>query len=140
MFQALTTNTDLNRPVIHPNAYLLRSPIVASLDRQLGYFGAARFVIFTYDARTESVLWNDGESSGYGSGAWRPYVDHVEPLARQLEINLTGKSGSYVLLIDRSAQKAYFTRHDRAEVLIRNQDRRVIVSAAYFGALSAGDF
>jgi hypothetical protein len=99
----------------------------AGLDRRLGYFGEARFVMFYYEPRGEEVLWNDGRSYGFASGAWCMFTERIIPLAVRHGFNLGpgaagGTSGggqaaaaaTDALVVDRLTGRAYFARRDAA--------------------------
>jgi hypothetical protein len=88
----------------------------ARLDRQLGYFGDARFCMFHFDVRTDGVIWNDGRSYGFGAGAWRPFDEHIAPLAQNY-----GADHRHALVIDRETRTAYFTPLPAAEQMVADQ-------------------
>ena len=46
----------------------------SSLDRKLGYFGNAQFVVFSFHPTAGEVIWNDGRSSGFGAGGWQNFL------------------------------------------------------------------
>lgn len=90
--------------------------VAARLDRQLGYFGGSRFCMFRFDPRTDGVIWNDGRSYGFGAGAWRPFDEHIAPLAR-----MYGADHRHALVIDRETRTAYFTPVSAAERIVAEQ-------------------
>lgn len=88
----------------------------ARLDRQLGYFGDARYCLFYFDHQVEGVVWKDGRSYGFGAGAWRPFDEHIVPLAE-----MHGADSSHALIIDREGPAAYFAPRTTAERLVTEQ-------------------
>ena len=110
------------RTGLSPEAVVLREPLPDGLDRQLGYFGNARYCLFYFDPRAESAVWNDGRSYGFGLGSWRAFGDCVEPLAQRYGVTLGGgRSGGSVLVIDRRDRSAYFVAWRKAEQLVGEQ-------------------
>jgi hypothetical protein len=94
------------------------------LDRQLGYFGEARYCMFYFDQCADGLMWMDGHGYGFGSGAWRAFADRVEPLAPRYGVTLgRSQDGGGVLLIDRREARAYFADWPTAEALISTQGR-----------------
>lgn len=97
----------------------IAAAVPARLDKELGYFGEARFCFFYYDAQADGVVWKDGRSYGFGAGAWRPFDEQIEPLARAQGVALGGRRPQdHVLLIDRLRRAAYFTPRSTAERII----------------------
>ena len=89
-------------------------------DRSLGYVGDARFVVFRYEPRGEEVVWDDGDTYGFGAGGWRDFLDRVAPLADRVGINLgLGWGGDAaavaVLVLDRHSGSAYFASRRSAD-------------------------
>lgn len=93
------------------------------IDRQLGYFGDARFVLFYYEPRGEEVIWKDGRSYGFGTGAWDTFFREIAPLAEShgVRVGDNASAGKDVLLVDRVRRSAYFAQRDRAERLVAEQ-------------------
>ena len=93
------------------------------IDRALGYFGQSRFVFFYFEPRGEEVVWNDGHSYGFATGAWVVFDRKISPLARSHGVNLgdADGEGGHVLLIDRMTGEAYFAPRDQAERLVCQQ-------------------
>ena len=107
----------------------LPRPLPAGTDRRLGYFGEGRFVAFHYEPRGEEVVWDDGRSYGFASGAWCYFADRVAPLAERHGFHLGfdpagAHPASDVLLIDRLAGRAYFAPRDTARRLLGRPRRR----------------
>lgn len=113
------------RPV-HPHVEFpadfipLPEPLSGWTDRSLGYVGDARFVMFRYEPRGEEVVWNDGETYGFGAGGWCDFLDRVAPLADRSGVNLgLGWGGptpaTAVLVLDRHSGAAYFASRRSAE-------------------------
>lgn len=103
------------------------APRLAYLERQLGYFGGARYVAFRYEPRGEEVVWDDGRSSGFGTGGWQTFLDQVAPAAADCGANV-GAGGAdapatHVLLIDRTTRQAFFAERAAAEALLAWQGR-----------------
>ena len=96
---------------------LVADPRIAGMDRKLGYYGRARFVIFYYEARGEDVMWKDGTSCGFGSGAWRIFFDEIGPLATHFKADIGSSelAGAHALLIDREKRVGYFARRQSAD-------------------------
>ena len=89
-------------------------------DRSLGYVGDARFVAFRYEPRGEEVVWDDGDTYGFGAGGWRDFLDRVAPLADRVGVNLGLNWGGdaaavAVLVLDRHSGSAYFASRRSAE-------------------------
>jgi hypothetical protein len=99
---------------------------LASLDRVLGYFGNARFVCFRYEPRGEEVVWNDGQSYGFGSGGWQAFHQYVAPAARMCGADDLAD----VLVLDRTDRRAYFASRAAAEAFVARQSRPVWESLA----------
>lgn len=97
--------------------------MLPGVERKLGYFGQARFVLFYYEPRGEEVLWKDSWSYGFGTGAWAYFMDQVVPLARRYGVDLGSSegSGSEVLIIDRFNGRAYFADRKSAERFLARQ-------------------
>ena len=94
-------------------------------ERELGYFGDARYVAFRYEPRAEDVMWRDDRSFGISTGAWQTFLDEIQPLAELYDVNVgsNGRAASHVLLIDRTRQSAYFAPRQSAEAfLARRRD------------------
>ena len=93
------------------------------IDRALGYFGQSRFVFFYFEPRGEEVVWNDGRSYGFATGAWLTFGERVIPLARRCGAHVGDGDGrgEHVLLIDRVTGHAYFAPRDLAERLVAEQ-------------------
>jgi hypothetical protein len=101
-----------------PSEFLLISePLYPWLDRKLGYFGDAPFVLFYYEPRGDGVAWNDGRCHGFEAGAWYAFVEQIAPLMDLYEVNLGSSvaEGPDVLLIDRVQGQAYFAEHKEAQ-------------------------
>ena len=103
----------------------LDRPLYDGIDRKLGYFGEGRYVLFYYEPRGEEVIWDDGRSYGFGLGAWRTFLEHIEPLTRRYGVDLGygDEPQKHALVIDRDAHEAYFARRDSAKALVRTQRR-----------------
>jgi hypothetical protein len=86
-------------------------------ERELGYFGDARYVAFRYEPRAEDVMWRDDRSFGISTGAWQAFLDEIQPLADLYDVNVgsNGRPATHVLLIDRTCQSAYFAPRESAE-------------------------
>lgn len=95
-------------------------------DRELGYFGQERFVMFYYEPRGQDVIWADGRSSGFGTGGWQYFLDEIEPLARRmgLDAGSTTSRGRHALVLDRHFGHAYFADRGEAEAFVNNQGTR----------------
>jgi hypothetical protein len=118
------------QPVMVREAVLVHEPLPHGLDRQLGYFGHARYCLFYFEPRAESAVWNDGRSYGFGPGSWLPFSDWVEPLAHRCGVTLgSRRSGGNVLVIDRQDRSAYFVAWRVAEQLIIAQHRTAALQA-----------
>ena len=92
------------------------------IDRTLGYFGESRFVFFYFEPRGEEVVWNDGHSYGFATGAWVTFDRKISPLARSCGVNLdAGGESGHVLLIDRMTGQAYFAPREQAERFVSEQ-------------------
>src|SRR6185312_10571612 len=90
---------------------------VSSLGRRLGYFGNARFVVFSFHPMACEVIWNDGRSSGFGGGGWRTFLSECVPAARRVGAHLGSQDGVgvEVLLLDRTRGKTYAVVRECAE-------------------------
>lgn len=129
----LISNATFRRPVLPINRTIggsatelpadfvrLIESLADNCDRQLGYFGAGRFVAFRYEPRAEDVIWEDERSFGIGTGAWQAFFDEVQPLADLYSVNV-GNSGAaagrpdHVLVFDRVGHTAYFAPRSSAE-------------------------
>jgi hypothetical protein len=95
----------------------------AQIDRQLGYFGRARFVAFRYEPRAEDVMWSDESSFGIATGAWQIFHDDVEPIANLYDVNIGGekKQAESVLLYDRIRATGYFASRQAAEAFLERR-------------------
>src|SRR5689334_9663023 len=95
------------------------------LDRRLGYCGHARFVFFYYEPLGEEVVWNDGRSYGFGTGAWGTFMQQVARLADRCRVNVGSEraANTHVLLIDREGQAAYFVPEWEAERFLTQRAR-----------------
>ena len=92
------------------------------MDRALGYFGQSRFVFFYFEPRGEEVVWNDGHSYGFATGAWVMFDRKILPLARSYGVNLgEGCGEGHVLLVDRMTGQASFAPRREAERLVCEQ-------------------
>ncbi|HEX2973493.1 MAG TPA: hypothetical protein VHP11_14255 [Tepidisphaeraceae bacterium] len=93
------------------------------VDRKLGYFGSARFVMFYYEPRGEEVIWRDNHSYGFAAGAWCFFTDKIAPLAETYHVNLGSSDcqGREALIIDRLKRQAYFAERKTAEQFIARQ-------------------
>lgn len=89
---------------------------VTCMDRMLGYQGDDRFVAFHYEPRGEEVLWRDGQSYGFATGAWSTFMDEVAPVADHYKVNVgcNGAAPTHVLLVDRTERRAYFAERREA--------------------------
>lgn len=95
----------------------LSEPVLAWIDRKLGYFGNDRFVLFYYEPRGEEVVWKDGRSYGFGTGAWCAFHEQIAPLFNRYAADL-GKCEApddHALVIDRQTRRAYFAQRQKAE-------------------------
>ena len=100
-------------------------------ERELGYFGQDRFVMFYYEPRGQDVIWVDGRSSGFGTGGWRCFLDDIEPLARRhgVDVGDVNRPGRHALVVDRQFGQAYFADRDEAHAFVtgtRRQHRRAM--------------
>lgn len=93
------------------------------VDRKLGYFGDARFVMFYYEPRGEEVIWRDSCSYGFAAGAWCFFDDEIAPVAKTYHVNLgsSQSQGREALIIDRLKRQAYFAERKTAEQFIAHQ-------------------
>lgn len=90
------------------------------VDRRLGYFGNAPIVIFGYCPGGAEVIWRDGQSSGFGAGGWRLFLERIVPLARQHRVDIgdLAGAGTHVLLLDRSRGSLYAAPRRSAEIFL----------------------
>jgi hypothetical protein len=95
-------------------------------DRELGYFGQDRFVMFYYEPRGQDVIWVDARSSGFGTGGWRCFLDEIEPLARRhgVDAGNVNSRGRHALVVDREIGQAYFAERDEARAFVTGCGRR----------------
>ncbi len=93
------------------------------IDRELGYSGDGRFVLFHYEPRGQEVMWHDGRSYGFGHGGWQAFFDEVEPAAREHGISVGDdtRTADHVLVVDRVAGKAYFADRQQAQELVMRE-------------------
>jgi hypothetical protein len=100
----------------------------SSLDRKLGYFGNALFVVFSFHPMAGEVIWNDGRSSGFGAGGWQDFLNECVPAARRVGAHLGSQDdvGSDVLLLDRTRGKTYAVPRKRAEEFLARENGRPI--------------
>lgn len=94
----------------------LNDPLHPRLDRKLGYFGSRRFVMFHYEPRGQEVLWNDGHTYGFGTGAWCFFFEKIIPLAEQhnASVGSNDADGRDALLLDRLRREIYFAERRAA--------------------------
>jgi hypothetical protein len=87
------------------------------IDRQLGYFGACRFVCFRYEPRAEDVIWTDEKSFGIATGAWEVFHQEVSSLAGVYDVHVGSDKcpATDVLVYDRVRLTAYFAPRESAE-------------------------
>lgn len=117
---AVPTETHVVPPI--DETILIHERLPGALDRQLGYFGNNRYVFFYFDTRGDGVLWQDGQSLGFGPGAWRPFAEYIEPLAARYGIVLSErKATGAVLLLDRQTYRAYFAPWHIAQAALAGQ-------------------
>ncbi|MGE5610709.1 MAG: hypothetical protein ACM359_15775 [Bacillota bacterium] len=95
----------------------------AEIDRKLGYFGQARFVGIYYERRGEEVMWGDGWSTGFGTGAWMYFLEEIAPLVALYEVNVGDNDveGLEVLVLDRLERLAYFVDRETASHFLVEQ-------------------
>ena len=132
----LISNATSRRPMKHINRFAsgfasdlpddfveLSECLPGQSDRQLGYFGDARFVAFRYEPRAEEVMWRDDRSFGIATGAWQAFFDDVLPLAELYSVNVgnTGKAADHVMLFDRTRKMAYFAPRQSAETFLSHR-------------------
>jgi hypothetical protein len=98
----------------------------SALERKLGYFGNARFVVFSFHPMASEVIWNDGRSSGLGGGGWQAFLTECVPAARQVGAHLGSRSdaGSEVLLLDRTGGTTYAVPRECAEEFLARENGR----------------
>ncbi len=106
-----------------PGFVRLTSPLHPWIDRKLGYFGNDRYVLFYYEPRGDEVIWKDGRSYGFATGAWCTFNDQIAPLANAYRVDLGNAEspGKHALFIDRQTKQAYFAERRTAERLLDNQ-------------------
>ena len=92
-----------------------------SIDRMLGYPGRHRFVFFYYESRGEEVIWNDGQTYGFGRGGWRNFDDTVAPLAARHGVSVSGRKPQHVLLVDRETGATCLVAWRHAETVTTRQ-------------------
>ena len=108
-------------PVVPAGFVKIEGRVRQRIDRALGYFGQARFVFFYFEPRGEEVVWNDGHSYGFATGAWLTFDRKISPLARNCGLNLGDSGSGHVLLVDRMTGQAYFAPRAEAEQLVCEQ-------------------
>ena len=98
----------------------------SSLGRQLGYFGNAPFVVFSFHPMAGEVIWNDGRSSGFGGGGWQTFLSECVPAARRVGAHLGSQdsAGSEVLLLDRKGGNTYAVARECAEEFLARESGR----------------
>ena len=103
----------------------------AQIDRQLGYFGNARFVCFRYEPRAEDVMWTDERSFGIATGAWQTFHREVGSLADLYDVHLGSDkgAGNDVLVYDRVRLVSYFAPRESAESFLARR-REVVPDVA----------
>lgn len=96
-----------------------------SIDRQLGYFGQDRFVMFYYEPRGAEVVWTDSQSCGFGTGGWRIFLDEIEPIARQdgADLGTAETRGRHGMVVDREYGRAYYADQGEARAFLAQQRR-----------------
>jgi hypothetical protein len=101
----------------------LAESLPPALDRKLGYFGNARFVLFYYEPRGHEVIWNDGRSYGFARGGWMSFEDDVAPVAarHKTDIGAADHHGEHVLVLDRKLEQSYFANRAVAERFVSEQ-------------------
>jgi hypothetical protein len=89
----------------------------ASIEHRLGYFRDEPLVIFGYCPGGGEVIWKDGGSSGFGTGAWRIFLEEIAPLATRRGANIGDLTsvGTHVLLMDRIRGTVYAVPRGSAE-------------------------
>jgi hypothetical protein len=90
------------------------------IDRQLGYRGERRFVLFYFEPRGEEIIWQDCDSYGFGLGGWRAFMDRIEPLLEQYNVSIGDlrSHGRHALIVDRMLGQAYLTPRKSAEQFV----------------------
>jgi hypothetical protein len=90
---------------------------ITSVEHKLGYFGNDPLVIFGYCVGGGEIIWRDSQGSGFGTGAWRTFLDEIAPLASRYGVHLGSidSAGSHVLLIDRHKHFVYAAPRESAE-------------------------
>jgi hypothetical protein len=108
---------------VPPGFLKLTGRLQQRFDRALGYFGQSRFVFFYFEPRGEEVVWNDGQSYGFATGAWCEFGEKVIPLARicGAHVGDADRKGDHVLLIDRITGHSWFAPRDAAQHLVAAQ-------------------
>jgi hypothetical protein len=96
-------------------------------ERELGYFGQDRFVMFYYEPRGQDVIWADSRKSGFGTGGWQYFLDVIEPMARRMGVDAgnTTSRGKHALIVDRDFGQAYYADRQEAEAFV-TQSRRAM--------------
>jgi hypothetical protein len=104
-------------PRLPPSAVELIELRSASIERRLGYFRDAPFVIFGYCPGGGEVIWKDGQSSGFGTGGWKIFLQEIAPLAARCgaSIGNLASIGTHVLLMDRIRRAVYALPRESAE-------------------------
>ena len=89
----------------------------SNIDRQLGYFGHARYVCFRFEPRAEDVIWTDEKTFGIATGAWQAFHQEVHPLADLYDVNVgaDNRPAADVLVFDRVKLATYFAPRLSAE-------------------------
>ncbi|MFI5378755.1 MAG: hypothetical protein ACHRHE_05635 [Tepidisphaerales bacterium] len=90
----------------------------------LGYHGRNRYVFFYYESRGEEVIWNDGQTYGFGRGGWLSFDGEVAPLAARHGLSLSGRKPQHVLLVDRETDEAFLATRRHAESVTTLQHGR----------------
>ena len=98
----------------------------SSLDRKLGYFGNAQFVVFSFHPTAGDVIWNDGRSSGFGAGGWQIFLSDCVPAARRVGAHLGSQDdiGSDGMMLDRTRGKTYAVARKCAEEFLARENGR----------------
>jgi hypothetical protein len=120
-------NADEGRPV--PACFTEVVELAGSaLDRKLGYFGNAQFVVFSFHPTANEVIWNDGRSSGFGGGGWQIFLSKCVPAARRVGSRLGSQEGvgSEVLLLDCTRRKTYAVPRECAEEFLARENGRAL--------------
>jgi hypothetical protein len=85
---------------------MVRVDHLSGLDRQLGYRGEDRFVLFYYDESADGLVWKDRHQ--YGFGSWIFFDQKVEPLLQ----SLAWHTHQVVLLMDRALKQAFLVKQN----------------------------